>query len=89
MVIQTQTAAERILVLSDAYHPWWKASIDGRPARIIKVYGFLRGLPLPPGSHRVEFFISPVPQYWGLAVTVVTLISIAAGALIFRRRSKA
>jgi len=88
IVIQTQTDEDRILVLSDGYHPWWKASIDGQPARIIKVYGFLRGLPLPPGSHRVEFFISPTPLYWGMAVTVGTLILIAAWALMLRRRSK-
>ena len=87
-MIQTRTAEDRILVLSDGYHPWWKASIDGHPARIIKVYGFLRGLVLPPGSHRVEFFISPTPFYWGFAVTVVTLLSIAAGVLMVRRRSK-
>ncbi len=48
--------AERpaLLVLSQAWSPGWSATVDGEPAEVVRTDGVVQGVPLPPGSSRVE-----------------------------------
>ena len=52
------------LVLNDAYHPWWRAEVDGQPARILKANVLFRAVPLAPGIHRVHFAFAPLAGAW-------------------------
>jgi hypothetical protein len=52
------------LVLNDAWHPWWRAEVDGRPARILKANVLFRAVPLGPGAHRVHFAFTPLAGAW-------------------------
>jgi hypothetical protein len=44
-----------ILVLHDAWHPWWRARVDGEPAPILKANVLFRAVAVRPGRHRVRF----------------------------------
>jgi uncharacterized membrane protein YfhO len=77
-----------LLVLSEIWHPYWSARVDGRPAEVLQVDLALRGVPVPGGRHRVELeFRDPNVAYgaWASAVGLVLL----AGLLIatWRRRA--
>ncbi len=52
------------LVLNDAWHPWWHAEVDGRPARILKANVLFRAVPVAPGLHRVHFAFEPLQGAW-------------------------
>lgn len=82
----TGTASPGLLVLKDTWYPGWKAEIDGNPAPIYRVNGCFRGVPMPAGEHRVEFFYRPWHVYIPMGVSsVATLILILLA--IRRRRS--
>ena len=48
------------LVLNDLWHPWWEATIDGRPAPLLRANVLFRAVAVPPGRHVVRFRFSPV-----------------------------
>lgn len=52
------------LVLTDIWHPWWEASVDGAPARIEQADVAFRAVRLPPGRHTVEFRFTPFTGLW-------------------------
>ncbi|MFH1679307.1 MAG: YfhO family protein [Candidatus Eisenbacteria bacterium] len=86
VVIDCAADRARMLVLTDAYYPGWKAAIDGRPAGIHRVNRIFRGVVLPPGVHRVEFAYRPLSLSAGAALS---LLALAALAVRGRARSKA
>jgi hypothetical protein len=57
--IATDAPAGGILVLNDVWHPWWRASVDGKPADILKANVLFRAVTVPPGHHVVRFSFHP------------------------------
>ncbi|MCO5193580.1 MAG: YfhO family protein [Anaerolineae bacterium] len=82
VVISAESSSGGILVLTDAYYPGWRATIDGEPTPIIKANGLFRAVILPPGMHEIVFTIQLHPS--GRIITIVsfTLLLVAAVALI-------
>ncbi len=48
------------VVLHDIYHPWWRVSIDGAPAELLRANVLFRAVHVPPGQHTVRFSFHPV-----------------------------
>ena len=47
---------KQLAVFSEVYYPdGWKAYVDGKEQKILKVNYILRGLELTPGKHKIEF----------------------------------
>lgn len=46
-------------VFSEAYHPYWQATVDGRPARIARADLAFRAVAVPPGRHVVRMEYRP------------------------------
>ena len=38
------------LVLNDVWHPWWRATVDGRPTEILKANVLFRAVELESGG---------------------------------------
>ena len=58
--IETQRTEGGYLVLADAWHPWWDATIDNKPTRIYRANLLMRAVIIPAGSHVVRFSFNPV-----------------------------
>ncbi len=60
VTVSTTTTEGGHLVLADAWHPWWRATIDGREVPIRRAYGLVRAVAVPAGSVTVTFTFAPL-----------------------------
>jgi hypothetical protein len=87
--VRVKSTGRAFLVLSDAYYPGWRATINDRPAKVFRTDYALRGVIVPAGDHVVAFAFRPISFYAG--ATVSALSSLACAALVlwpFIRRRK-
>ncbi len=69
------------LVLSDVYYPGWQATVDDRPATLLRADYVFRAVALAPGRHVVRMTFTPWTWWAGLAVSIVTWGGLAVVAL--------
>jgi hypothetical protein len=74
-----------LLVAAETYYPGWRAFVDGRPARVLKVDGMMRGVAVPRGRHEVVFEYSPSWLRSGGALAAAGLALLAALSFRLRR----
>lgn len=68
--IKTTSVSPRLLVVSDGWHPFWKAAVDGEPAEILRVNVAFKGVVVPAGDHSVSFHFDATPASGGLVISV-------------------
>jgi hypothetical protein len=66
-----------LLVLSDLHYPGWRAEVDGEEVDIERVNYLMRGVPVPAGTHHVEFVYEPLSWRIGWIVSLVGLVVFA------------
>lgn len=73
---QVETAAQgpSFLVTSEPAYPGWRAYMDGSDVPIRMTNGAFRGLPLPPGLHRVVMRFEPAVLPWSAALSVAGMV---------------
>jgi hypothetical protein len=78
--IQVQVSMPRsgYLVLTDAYYPGWKATVDGHPAEILPANHAFRAVALGKGEHTVAFEYEPYSFSLGLWITAGVFLLLAA-----------
>ena len=57
--IEADAPGGGFVVLNDVWHPWWRATVDGKPAEILKANVLFRAVVVPPGKHAVRFSFHP------------------------------
>ena len=77
MTYQLPPTASGWLIVSEAYHPDWTVSIDGRAAEVHRAEGALLSTYVPPGSHEVNFQFK-APSWYSLCLALGTLSWIVA-----------
>jgi hypothetical protein len=90
VVAESRAPRRSLLVLTDVHYPGWKATVDGRPAAIERVNYLLRGVVVPPGTHRVEFRYEPTSWRVGWIVSLLGLLAVAVAVVagLRTRRSR-
>ena len=63
-IVADAPAGGGIVLLNDVWHPWWRASVDGKPAEILKANVIFRAVLIPSGRHRVQFTFHPFAGAW-------------------------
>lgn len=71
-----------LLVLSETYHPAWKAYVDGEPAPVYRADYTLRAVPIPAGEHTVELRYESRALTAGLLISLLTAGTLAALAAV-------
>jgi hypothetical protein len=92
--IQVETQAPGLLVVTDTWMPGWTASVDGRPAPVLRGDHAHRVVPLDgPGRHQVLLSYRPPGLVTGLLITAgsglvwFTALASMAVPVFFRMRS--
>jgi hypothetical protein len=59
VTIETDAPSAALLVLTDVWHPWWRAEIDSAPVEMLKADVLFRAVAVPAGRHLVRFTFRP------------------------------
>jgi uncharacterized membrane protein YfhO len=59
------------LVLSDAWYPGWKATLDGNPVPVERANVLFRAIAVPAGTHHIELFFQPTSFRLGAVISLV------------------
>ncbi len=81
VILDVDSAAAGLLVFNDTFDAGWTASIDGRPAPIIRTNAVVQSVRVAAGAHRVEFRYWPKGLTTGIMASglgVVAALSLAA-----------
>jgi hypothetical protein len=76
--VETSAPGKQLLVLTERFHPGWRATADGRDLETLSVYGTYLGCVVNPGTSRIQFVFAPRSLTVGIAVTLVGLVLTAA-----------
>jgi hypothetical protein len=79
--LAVESEAAGWLVLSDAYYPGWRASVDGTRAPVLRADYTFRAVRVPAGEHAVEMRFAPWTWYVGIGLSLLTWGGLAAGAV--------
>ncbi|MCC6839920.1 MAG: hypothetical protein IT230_07155 [Flavobacteriales bacterium] len=74
ITLQTRTAHATFAVLQQAWYPGWTATVDGRPAPIIRANIACMGTVLPAGNHVLAFRYQKPIAPWLLAISLLTFL---------------
>lgn len=65
------------MVVAGNYHPYWKATVNGQPAKVYKAFGTLRAVEIPAGKSEVRMEYRSVPFHACLKVGLVAALLLA------------
>lgn len=86
VVIEADMACRGMVMLGDSYFPGWRATVDGKPARIYEAYTAIRGVMAGKGRHTIDMRYQPAPVIAGGALTLLGVAGAIALNLSARRR---
>ena len=69
--IQARMQCRGMVILTDAWFPGWTATVDGKRAKIERVYGMVRGVVVEEGDHMIEMRYRPWSVYLGAAMSLL------------------
>ncbi|HEY7337704.1 MAG TPA: YfhO family protein [Bryobacteraceae bacterium] len=75
-----------MVILTDAWFPGWRATVDSQPARIYLVDGGVRGVVTDAGMHTVEMKYRPLSVFFGGALTLAAALIAALAWFMGRLR---
>jgi len=90
VVVETSGGGSGWLVLTDAWYPGWRATVDGVPVETVRADVLFRAVQVPAGRHRVEFTYVPMSLLVGVGISVMALVGcvIAIGWAVMRRQRR-
>ncbi len=71
--LETECAVPAMLVITDVWHPAWRAFLDGKETPVRRVNYCQRGIAMETGDHTVEFVFRPPRADLGLVLGAVGL----------------
>ncbi|HEY84076.1 MAG TPA: YfhO family protein [Chloroflexi bacterium] len=74
LVVDADTSAEGMLVLSNIHYPGWQAKLDGQPVEIYRVNDIFQGVYVPSGQHQLVLSFEPVSFKWGIWISLAGVL---------------
>jgi hypothetical protein len=84
--LEVGSTGNALVVVADAWHPGWRADLDGQPVPILRTNHAFRGVAVPAGQHVVTMRYRPTSLYLGAALTLASALVGLALLLFLPRR---
>lgn len=82
ITVQASLPTAGLLILSENYHPDWKVTVDGKPAKLLQAFHTLRAVALSSGDHQIVFYHQPRYIRLGIIVTSLSILFLILIALL-------
>lgn len=82
--IEVNTSSDGLLFVSDSYYPGWKVFVDGIENKIYKADFAFRAIEIHKGKHEVSMVYEPDSFYFGLKISLVSLILLVGVGIVVR-----
>ncbi len=86
--VSVKTSENGMLFLSEVNYPAWKASVDGKDAKIFKAFTTLRAVEVPKGEHTIIMRYESDAFKTGSMITLATLVLSLGGIGLLSFRKK-
>jgi uncharacterized membrane protein YfhO len=90
--ISASVSAPSVVVVRNAWDGGWSATVDGRPAPVLRADYFLQGVAIPAGKHEIRLTYRDPMIGRGLALSALAwlgwLAGLAGAVIGERRRAK-
>jgi hypothetical protein len=86
--LETRNSQSGFLILSEVYYRGWDARVDGIKVPVERVNYTLRGIPVPPGTHQVEFSFRAPSFRNGAIYSALGVVLLLAGTIISSRKKR-
>jgi len=83
VTLRAQLARPAYVVLLDRYDPNWQATLDGRPAPVLRANQIFRAVYAGAGLHEIRFHYRQRGFHLGVIISLLTLVTLAV--LYFKR----
>jgi hypothetical protein len=92
MALASPSPDSTYLFVAENWFPYWRATVDGRSAPVVRAQGTMMAVPLPPGARSVVLEFHSDMYVTGRTITIVTMLAvialvIATSVLARRRRA--
>jgi hypothetical protein len=77
------------LVMSEINYPGWQAYVNGKMTPVLTGNYLFRTVPLEPGRHHIRFVFSPFSFKAGSVLSLVSVVLIIMGLILFGRKRQA
>ncbi len=88
IVLSAQASTPSVLLLNDKYDPHWDVTVDGKPAELLRCNFIMRGVPVPAGSHTVDFQFKIPHKPLDITLAAMGLGMVLCGFLFVATRQK-
>jgi hypothetical protein len=82
--VAVSTPSRQLLIITERYHPGWRAQAGETALPVIPVYGDFIGVPVEAGDHRVTVTFAPDSFIWGVRLSLASIalsLALLAAAL--------
>jgi hypothetical protein len=90
LALGTPAPANSYLFVSENFYPDWRATVDGKPADVLRAQFSLMAVPLPAGAKNVELRVDPASYgtfRWVTFAALALVIATAASGFLVRSRT--
>ena len=74
VALEVESQEASLLVVAQSFYPAWRASVDGRPAPLLRANHAFQAVPIPAGRHHVLLRYADRPWVAGAVISALTLL---------------
>lgn len=80
-----QAPTRQLLVITESFHPGWRATVDGEPADILRTNGDYMGIVVDAGARDVRLRFAPRDLRIGAGISAMGLLALLCSGIAVRR----
>jgi hypothetical protein len=86
--IEAEASVPSVLIVRNAWDEGWSATLDGRAVPVLRADGFLQGIAVPAGQHRIRLTYREPAIGSGLALSAVAWLGFLVALLVVMLRTR-